>query len=319
MEQKNMKSPEYIEFLKPRISPKVKPEVASLMIDYALSEEEHYRVLQKIMDNCFRNKKPVDRAVERPKAFLVIAQTGAGKSNLTSAIYKNNGNTIVIDSDEFKAFNPNKDEIKEKYPQYYGHLTGLDAYLHRDEVYAEALQKGYNILIEVAPSPNELLFNINFEELAHFGYDIEAYILAVSEENSLLSIHERFEGQIEANMQSPKLTDFNRARESFNAVEIVIKDLLIKHPEVSINLLKRAVITGNEEELPEPVFITDDKSILLAEYREAVDEDRDLTMQEADERIAKVKAQMEKRGAISAHVNQFEQVCNVLKNTKQYQ
>lgn len=318
MEQRNMKSPEYIEFLKPRISPKVKPEVASLMIDYALSEEEHYRVLQQIRDYCFRGKEPVDRKNERPKAFLVIAQTGAGKSNLTMSIHKKNNNIVIIDSDEFKAFNPNNEEIKEKYPQYYGHLTGLDAYLHRDEVYEEALQKGYNILIEIAPSSKELLFNINFEELEHYGYDIEAYILAVSGENSFISMHERYEGQVEAEMKAPKLTDLNRAMDSVTAVPIVIKDLLENHPEVDMNLLKRAIISGNEQELPEPVFVTDDKSTFLDEYEKAIEEDRALTMLDAESRIAKVIRQMQKRNAISAHVHQFEQVCEIVKKQNNF-
>ena len=44
------KTPEYIDFLKTRISPNVKPEIAELMIEYALDPEEHSRTYQKIHD-----------------------------------------------------------------------------------------------------------------------------------------------------------------------------------------------------------------------------------------------------------------------------
>ena len=68
------KSLEYIQFLRTRISPNVKPEIGQLMIDYALTPEEHERVLRRIEDYCFYGKHPVPN----PKIYLVISQTGAG-------------------------------------------------------------------------------------------------------------------------------------------------------------------------------------------------------------------------------------------------
>ena len=317
MENINEKSPEYIQFLRGRISSGVPENIAELMVNYALGEKEHARVLEQIRDFCFRGKEPVDRNLEKPKAYLVIAQTGAGKSNLTMKIKRENPNIVIIDSDAFKAFNPNKDEIKDKYPQYYGHLTGLDAYLHRDEVYDEALNRGYNILIEVAPSSKELLFNIDFEELHAHGYDIEANIMSVSEENSLLSVHERYEGQIEAKMEAPKLTDFKRARDSAAAVPLIIKDLIENHPEVNLVLFKRAVIKDKDTEVADPIFITDKKEGFMKAYNDAKQDDLARTLDESEKRIERVKAQMKARGAHPLHVSQFEQICQIIANSKQ--
>lgn len=119
------------------ISPNVPPEIAKLMLAYRLSKEDYLAALQKIRKYVFCGKSPS----EKPEAWLVFAQTGSGKSNLTAEVLRNNPNTCVIDSDAFKAFNPRKEEIIKEYPTLFGYLTGMDAYDHRDDVYKEALEK----------------------------------------------------------------------------------------------------------------------------------------------------------------------------------
>ena len=286
------KSPEYIEFLKTRISPNVKPEVAQLMIDYALSPEEHEKVLHRIEDYCFVGKYPV----RTPKIYLVISQTGA-----------------VIDSDAFKAFNPKRHTICAKYPTLYGYLTGIDAYLHRDEIYAKALAEGYNVLIEVAPSTKEKLFNIDFEELARYGYQIDANILAVSKINSLLSIHERFEGQIEARMSSPKLTDFKRANDSYDSLGMVLEDLL-ETPNVDVKIWQRGSFDMMEEGefMPSPILLTTDKDEAVQVFNDARKADEFSTLADAQKRIKIVRAQMEARKAPTEQRAQFSQVEKII-------
>ena len=308
----NKKTEEYIEFLKTRISPNVKPDVAKLMIKYALSPEEHGRVGMEVEEYCFSYKEPV----QNPQIFLVIAQTGAGKSNLTSLILRNNPNTVVIDSDAFKAFNPQKDEITQKYPTLYGFLTGLDAYLHRDEVYFKAINEGYNILIEIAPSTKDLLFNIDFEELKTHGYKVIANILAACLENSLLSIHERYEGQLESKMDSPKLTDLKRAMDSYEAVSLII-DELIKRKDIDINLFQRSPYTISEENttyIEPPIFITEKRKLIRKAYEEACAADREDIMKSAEKRISDVSKQMKKRKAPRDQRAQFKQIVELIRN-----
>lgn len=307
------KSKEYIDFLKTRISPNVKPEIAEMMIEYAMTPEEHERVYDHVRYYCFHKKHPV----KNPKIFLVIAQTGGGKSGLTSHIIKNNPNTVIIDSDAFKCFNPRSEEISTKYPTLYGYLTGLDAYLHRDEAYAEALENGYNILIEIAPSSKERLFNINFEELQKHGYTIDANVLAVSKINSLLSIHERFEGQIEAGMTSPKLTDFKRANDSYDAVELVLKDLT-ELPGVSVSLWKRGTSAQKPNEIPLPELLTADKSNCIKLLSVARKADEQSTLQTAGSRIATIKSQMSRRKAPAEQKAQFAQIEEIVSHCNKY-
>lgn len=295
-EMKYGKPASYVEdVIKPRISSSVKPEVAELMMEYALTQESHADALSKIEEYCFAGKTPV----ENPTIYLVISQTGGGKSNLSSLVLSNNPNTVVIDSDAFKAFNPRREEIVKGFPTLFGFLTGVDAYMHRDEVYSKALREGYNVLIEVAPSTKERLFNIDFAELEKYGYLVNSNVLAVSELNSLISVHERYEGQIEAGMKNPKLTDLRRAQDSFAAVRLILEDL-VSMPNASLNLYRRCAFSESEVEtsriLP-PVLITSDKTSALQAYDEAIAQDQEITLKSADERIAKVRESMSKRNA----------------------
>lgn len=304
--EKTKKDEEYIEFLKKRISENVKPEIAQNMLDFALSKEEHANAYYGIDNYCFAGKS----TSKKPTIYLIIAQTGAGKSNLTMEIKRQNNNVVVIDSDAFKAFNPLKDLIIKYDPTHYGFLTGLDAYLHRDEIYSKALTSGYDVLIEVAPSTKDRLFNIDFEELRRYGYSIEAHVLSVSEINSLLSVHERFETQIASKMEAPKLTDLKRAIDSYNAVELILQDLIDKGVE-NISVYKRADLSQVSEDaefIAAPILLSKGKENLFEVFRQTRKEDHDNTLTEAQDRIEEVEKQMSDRHAPSDQISQFDEV-----------
>lgn len=310
-----VKSPEYIDFLFGRVADGIKankPELAQMMVDFALTPNEHLEALDNIFEYCFKGKSPSDT----PKIFLVISQTGGGKSGLTAEILRNNPNTVVIDSDAFKAFNPKKHEIEKNYPTLYGFLTGLDAYLHRDEIYDWALDQGYNVLIEVAPSTKERLFNINFEELLAHGYKIEANILAVSLANSLVSVHERFEGQIEGGMDAPKLTDLKRATDSFDAVELILKDIL-DLDFVDLKVWRRGKFSNEDEEMvPPPQLVSESKETAQEDFKNARVQDESLAMETIDERIQMVKDSMKQRNAPEDQIEQFKKIIDVIEQAK---
>ena len=312
-----VKSEEYIDFLNSRVADGIKlsrPELAQMMVEYALTPEEHLSALDNIFEYCFKGKEPSNK----PKIILVISQTGGGKSNLTATILRNNPNTVIIDSDAFKAFNPKKREIEEKYPTLYGYLTGLDAYLHRDEIYNHALENGYDVLIEVAPSTKERLFNIDFDELLAHGYKIEANILAVSLANSLVSVHERFEGQIESGMDAPKLTDLKRAIDSFDAVELILNDIM-NLDFVDLKVWKRGVFDSNEDKkiIPPPELVSESKNTAVDAFKSARISDETLTMESIDERIQMVKNSMEERRAPADQVEQFNNIIDVINKAKE--
>lgn len=286
------------------INPWINEKTKKLMVEYALTPEEHQIALEKIRQYCFRGKSPS----VYPTCYLIISQTGGGKSGLSARIKSGNQNIVTIDSDAFKAFNPHSAEIQDKYPDKFGSLTGPDAYMHRDEIYQEATANGYDILIELAPSPNDKYFNVNFDELLAAGYTIDANVLAVSLANSLLSIHERFEGQIESGMKNAKLTDFPRAIGSYEAVEDVVRDLVARD-DVLLSIYKRGN-TENENEIPLPEFITSDKSVAMESFKAARDADYLSIMSMISARIKAIRSKMDERNASTDQRSAFNAVVN---------
>ena len=309
----NMTNEEYIQFLRGRISPNVKPEIAELMIEYAMTQEEHAEALMKVDELCFANRIPARALGQTPKAFLVISQTGGGKSALTAKILRENPNTIVIDSDKFKQFHSKRKELLEKYPTLFGFLTGLDAYLLRDEIYSKALAEGYNILIEIAPSAKDKLFNINFEELSRAGYTVDANLLVTCIENSLLSIHERYELDLRSGKPAPKLTDFNRAIESSVVIPEIIEDFqrLPKEYNTTLTLWQRGPYSSEKSGsllVNPPIFVSSDLDTALFRYSEAEQADREDMLPHLKDRVERIESDMEDRNAPTDQRSQFEKV-----------
>lgn len=295
---------EYIKFLQTRISPFINSSVAKEMIDFALSKKQSLKILKKIENDIFINKIPSDN----PTVHIVISQAGGGKSVLSKKILQDYKNTVHIDSDKYKKYNPLSDLIIKNSPTYFGHLTGIDAYLHRDYIYDKAIKNHYNILIEVTPSTEEGLFNINLEKLNKEGYNVMAHILAVSKINSLLSIHERYENQLSQNLPDAKLTDLTRAIDSYYAVEPNLKELE-KKKYIDINIYKRL------DSYVKLMRQSNNSSIeTLKKLRE---DDFKLTKENLNNRISKIKFQLNARNAPTEQILQFERIVQEINDKNQ--
>ena len=63
--------------------------------------------------------------VKNPIAIIIGGQTGSGKSGIIgySASMFNDGNVIIINSDEIKPFHPKNNEIAQLYPNLYTKIT----------------------------------------------------------------------------------------------------------------------------------------------------------------------------------------------------
>lgn len=288
---------------KERIDPNLKSWLKKLMEKYILSEEEHKAILEDIKKASYEGKTKV----ENPKFIIVLAQTGAGKSNLTSSIYSNDDNLVIIDSDKYKAYrHDNKDILRDHFAEY-AYLTAPDAYLHRDEMLKDAMSK-YNILIECAPSGKDGLF-VDIDRIQQAGYTVEIHVLGVSSLNSSLSVHERYEDLLERNSNVAKLTSLDRHDDSFTSLNEAVKENQNKK-NVKICVYKRG---ENGKSAPEKVYDSsnDDKRFSCAyealQYTQNCDLDK--TMEQASTRIGKLKDKMIAR---MAPANQIMQLLKIL-------
>lgn len=289
---------------KARIDPNLKSWLKKLMDKYVLSEDEHAEILENIKKTSYEGKK----RSEKPKFVIVLAQTGAGKSNLTSSIYSNDDNLVIIDSDKYKAYrHDNKDILRDHFAEY-AYLTAPDAYLHRDEMLIDAMNKKYDILLECAPSEKDGLF-VDIDSIKKSGYDVEIHVLGVCSLNSSISTHERYEDSLERNSNVAKLTSLDRHDDSFTSLNEAVKENQNKK-NVKICVYKRG---ENGKSAPEKVYDSsnDDKRFSCAyealQYTQNCDLDK--TMEQASTRIGKLKDKMIAR---MAPANQIMQLLKIL-------
>lgn len=160
--------------------------------EYKLSEDERNEIGNKINAIMLAGKK----TSEQPIAIIDIAPPGSGKTGLNGyacAQFRDN-NAVVINSDELKPFHPRIDELAKKYPEYYTKVTNQESNFWTDNLFDVAVASRYNVIFEGTGRNLKLLTKMMSKM---HGYKIVVRGMAVNELNCLMSIIERYEGQVE--------------------------------------------------------------------------------------------------------------------------
>lgn len=207
----------------PVISENITYSLGQSMLAHRLSDEDYLTAFFQAIHTSFYEKKVCDKKT----ASILISQTGAGKTNLSTLILKKNPNIVVINPDLYKKFNPKLPQILKEDPTHLGALTGIDSYDHANNIRNFAIEKGYSLLFECAPSQKQGLVGIDLQTLEENGYDTRFHVMAVGDLLSLMAIHYRYEEEINRNPTSceVKLTDLNRHEDSYKGVEKVVQTL----------------------------------------------------------------------------------------------
>ena len=160
---------------------------------YKLSEEDHNFYYEIIKRTYTSGKTPV----ETPVAVIVGGQTGAGKTGLIGYSSKmfEDGNAIIINSDEIKPFHPQSEEIARLYPKLYTKVTDQESNTWTSQLFEELRKEKYNIIFE-GTMKNNRIADESITELEQLGYTVVVRGLAVCDLESRTSILERYEGQV---------------------------------------------------------------------------------------------------------------------------
>lgn len=290
------KTDTYVSFLRARIAPHISGDLANEMVDFAMGRRAFSCVLKKLRLEYFVGKAPSSN----PELDLVIAQSGGGKSEL-KRILSADKNLILLNSDDFKRYHPLCELLLQNAPTHFGTLTGLDSYLLRDALFCEAIQGGFSVLTEITPLHGDLL-GINVADIQSKGYKVTAHVLAVSEVNSLLAIHERYEQALSLGAPCPKLTDFARAFDSVEATELALKRLACDGVEVRLYARR-----GNTV-----VHVPCKNEDTYARFLELRQQDRAVALPTIENRIIDLREKMKKRNAPSDQISQFDKIVTAL-------
>lgn len=158
-----------------------------LIEKYKLPKEEHDKILEVLKEELFADKD----SEERPSAVFVVGQPGCGKTTFIKNT--NFSNYTIINSDDYRSFNKYSKEILDKYPTDYAKLTNFDAHLWGDELFTYAIQNGYSVLREKAPTDYSLLEVL---KTIPSSYDVIIDVVVAGNLSSLMATRERYEQEI---------------------------------------------------------------------------------------------------------------------------
>ena len=292
----------------PVISENITYSLGQSMLAHRLSDEDYLTAFFQAIHTSFYEKKVCDKKT----ASILISQTGAGKTNLSTLILKKNPNIVVINPDLYKKFNPKLPQILKEDPTHLGALTGIDSYDHANNIRNFAIEKGYSLLFECAPSQKQGLVGIYLQTLEENGYDTRFHVMAVGDLLSLMAIHYRYEEEINRNPTSceVKLTDLNRHEDSYKGVEKVVQTL---SPD-KIHIYRR----GKKEEdyIPQEITKHDEQNlntedIIRILLKERENSNKNYVFNETNsfqKDFNKIKTSMEKRKAPDAQFAQLEKI-----------
>lgn len=187
-----------------------------LIEKYKLSKEEHNKVLELLKKDLFADKT----ITENPSVMFVIGQPGCGKTTFINST--DLSRYIIINSDDYRSFNKYSKEILDKYPTSYAKLTNFDAHLWGDELFSYAIQNGYSVLREKAPTDYSLLELL--KTLPH-SYDVVINVIVAGDLASLLATRERYENEI-LKSKNAKLSNIEAHNKCYNLLPDFISGCL---------------------------------------------------------------------------------------------
>ena len=278
----------------------------SIKDKYKLSEEEHNKIYKEIEKEVFVNSTPQDE----PIAIIVGGQPGCGKGGVI-AYTKNqveaNGKCIIlITTDEYKPYHPNAIEIARKYPTEYVEIVEQDAGPWTGSIMKKAIDDKHNFIFEGTLKNDRILDRI--QELKQNGFNVTVRVLAVPRLESLLTVHERYEKQMEV-LTYGRLISIEHHNKAYDGIPAVV-DKIEKSGLCTVEVYLR----GDEIGKPVKVYSSKGKNerfptarIALEEYRKSEGKE---TIKTAKTRVNKLRESFVKRNAKESELKQLDELEN---------
>lgn len=276
----------------------------SIKDKYKLSEEEHNKIYKEIEKEVFVNSTPQDE----PIAIIVGGQPGCGKGGVI-AYTKNqveaNGKCIIlITTDEYKPYHPNAIEIARKYPTEYVEIVEQDAGPWTGSIMKKAIDDKHNFIFEGTLKNDRILDRI--QELKQNGFNVTVRVLAVPRLESLLTVHERYEKQMEV-LTYGRLISIEHHNKAYDGIPAVV-DKIEKSGLCTVEVYLR----GDEIGKPVKVYSSKEKNerfptarIALEEYRKSEGKE---TIKTAKTRVNKLRESFVKRNAKESELKQLDEL-----------
>ena len=282
-----------------------------LKAKYKLSDEEHDKIFEQIKRIMLFGK----HSVPNPKAIIDIAPPGSGKTglNIYGARQFIDNNVVIINSDEIKPFHPKVDEIARLYPQYFTKVTDQESNTWTSDLFNYALANGYNVIFEGTGKNTRILDTIR-EKMSN--YDVTVRCLTVNEINCLISILERYEGQVQTKGYG-RLVTLDHFYETYNAItntmDAIEESGIVDHIEV----FKRGLFPDN----PLKIYEKDNVTNVFDKASSAISIGREKDACAANQYFNKIVKDMSQllknKGASEEEIKIFQKIVELNQNYEQ--
>lgn len=269
---------------------------------YKLSPEEHQTIYKKIEDEVFNEMLTSNE----PIAIIVGAQSGAGKGAVIT--YSKNEleaqgkQVIIITTDEYKPYHPKAIEMAKKYPTEYVSIVEQDAGAWTGKVLRKSIDEGYNFIFEGTLKNERILDRI--KEMKEKGFSVTVRVLAVPKLESLISLHERYQKQIDI-IGWGRLVSTPHHNQAYSGVPSTV-DAIEKSGLCTVEVYTR----GKQLNKPELVYSSKEPSAIYPTARIALEEYRKIketdVRKTAEDRLKELREQFVARGATEEEMKQLE-------------
>lgn len=247
-----------------------------------MNDDEIKRLSQiyKMSDELFENVKNETKfrlsanksTTEKPTLVIVGGQAGAGKSRLSPIVHRDfNDNIIQIDFDEIRAGHPRFKDVNELYPEFTHRILLEDTDRVQNTLLDEFRANKYNIIYEGTLRNTDGFINLA-SKFRKSGYNVELYLMAVPELESLGSTYSRYAIDKIRNAK-PRWVEKKAHDDSFTGL---IKTLTIFQKKELFDYAK-VFVRGDDE--PKEIYSTDSR--LFASPVQAIEYGREIGRRDA--------------------------------------
>ena len=218
-----------------------------------------------------------------------------------------NKDLIVFDLDMYRGLYKKSFEIARRYPDLYSEITGKSAGKIMERLSAEAIENGYNFILE--GTMGKSVYTLDLLQKYKVDYDIVARLLAVSREESLLSIFERYIEMKKA-MGIGRMTTIESHNKKYNNFLNIAGTLERRGVEVEVFERSEDIVN------PNMTYKTSGKNSRYNSVVEALIRGRNnsskICMNNAIQRLESIKSDLQEFGEEDKYMGQIEILTKII-------
>lgn len=288
-----------------------KEEIEKIKQYYEITEEDFLKMYMQAREDTFKNHFPNQ---EKPTAIFIGGQPGAGKSALVIKTKKEfldaQKDIIILDLDMYRGLYKNSIEIAKKYPNLYSEITGKAAGRILEKISTEAIQEGYSFIIE--GTMGKPVYTLEVLQKSSRKYNIIVKTLAVSKEESLLSIHERYI-EMKKSMGIGRMTKIENHNLKYDNFTNVVDS--IERSGIEVEVYERS----NNIEAPKMIYKTFSNNNIYSCANEAIIKGRQnssrICKNNSLQRLESIKEDIKILGDEEKYKEQIEKLTSVIEKT----